>query len=129
MHQSEGSSSKPRLGWLEDLINSASTATASFVYDANGNLTSKAEDEKGPLEGSKRWSFAWDHDNRLTMAWRGKDRVRYRYDALGRRVQRIVASRGENTKFTYDGDDVLVDDNNGVLTKYINGVAGQNRER
>jgi RHS repeat-associated protein len=34
-----------------------------------------------------------------------------------------------NTKFIYDGQDVLVDDNNGTLTKYLNGVGIDNKLR
>jgi RHS repeat-associated protein len=55
------------------------------------------------------------------MASTHRQTMRYRYDALDRRVQRYFAGTKENTKFIYDGQDVLVDDNSGTLTKYING--------
>ena len=35
----------------------------------------------------------------------------------------------ENTKFIYDGLDVLVDDNGGILTKYLNGAGIDNKLR
>jgi len=63
------------------------------------------------------------------MAWDRKQRVRYLYDALGRRVQRYIVGGKENTKFIYDGEDVLVDDNNGTLTKYLNGEGIDNKLR
>ncbi len=98
----------------------ASTATANYKYDANGNMVSKSE-------GGKRLQYVWDYENRLTMAWDRKNRVRYLYDALGRRVQRYIVGGKENTKFIYDGQDVLVDDNNGTLTKYQNGLGIDNK--
>ena len=98
----------------------ASTATANYNYDANGNMTTKSE-------GKDLWRYTWDYENRLTMASTRKETVRYRYDALGRRVQRHFKGGKENTKFIYDGQDVLADDNDGTLTKYINGQGIDNK--
>lgn len=54
----------------------------------------------------------------------------YNYDdALGRRVQRYFRGTKENTKFIYDGQDVLVDDNSGTLTKDLNGQGIDNKLR
>jgi RHS repeat-associated protein len=64
----------------------------------------------------------------ITAATR-KQTVRYKYDALGRRIQRYFVGVKENTKFIYDGQDVLVDDNSGTLTKYINGAGIDNKLR
>jgi hypothetical protein len=51
-------------------------------------------------------------------------------NALCRRVQRYVSGGvNENTKFIYDGNDVLVDDNSGTLTKYLNGDGIDNKLR
>ncbi len=77
----------------------------------------------------KRWLYAFDYENRLARASNLKRTVRYRYDALGRRVQRHIVGDVENTKFTYDGDDVLLDDNFGTLTKYLNGEGIDNKLR
>jgi RHS repeat-associated protein len=99
-----------------------STATADYGYDANGNMTSKGE-------GSNFWRYTWDYENRMGSASTRKQTVRYKYDALGRRVQRAIAGGKENTKFTYDGQDVLVDDNSGTLTKYLNGGGIDNKLR
>ena len=99
-----------------------STATATYGYDPNGNTASKSE-------GSDLWRYTWDHENRLTRAATRKQAVRYKYDALGRRVQRIVGFGKENTKFIYDGEDALVDDNGGTLTKYQNGLGIDNKLR
>lgn len=63
------------------------------------------------------------------MPNRGKQSVRYKYDALGRRVQRYLVGNRENTKFIYEGQDVLADDNAGTLTKYLNGPGIDNKLR
>lgn len=98
------------------------TATATYAYDANGNLVRKAE-------APNLWRYNWDYENRLTTVSNRKHTVRYLYDALGRRVQRYLVGGKENTKFIYDGQDVLVDDNSGVLTKYLNGEGIDNKLR
>ncbi len=89
------------------------TATGKYQYDANGSMFSR-------FDGPKRWTQMWDYENRLSKVTNQKQTVRYKYDALGRRVQRFTVGNKENTKFTYDGPDVLLDDNSGVLTKYLN---------
>ncbi|HKP68704.1 MAG TPA: RHS repeat-associated core domain-containing protein, partial [Pyrinomonadaceae bacterium] len=46
-----------------------------------------------------------------------------KYDALGRRVRRFVAATSEDTKFIYDGLDVVMDDDMTTgITKYQNGL-------
>jgi RHS repeat-associated protein len=96
--------------------------TISYSYDPNGNMVRKAE-------GSNFWQYGWDHENRLTEAAARRDKVRYKYDALGRRVRRFLVGNREHTKFTYDGHDVLVDDDFGTLTKYLNGPGIDNKLR
>ncbi len=44
-------------------------------------------------------------------------------------MQRFTVGGKENTKFIYDGQDVLVDDNAGTLTKYLNGAGIDNKLR
>jgi RHS repeat-associated protein len=98
------------------------TATGSYNYDANGNLTVK-------FENGKRWIFIWDYENRLSVASDRKVRIRYVYDALGRRVARYSGAKGA-TKFTYDGQDVLLDDDReSAITKYLNGLGIDNKLR
>lgn len=92
----------------------ASTASASYQFVANGNTTQKSE-------GSNFWRYRWDYENRLTRASTKKQNVRCKYDALGRRIERNFDYGKERTKFTHDGLDVLVDDDFGTLTKYLNG--------
>jgi RHS repeat-associated protein len=110
-------------GQFNQLISATTPSqTLAYSYDPNGNMTRKAD-------GSNLWQYTWDHDNRLTEAAARRTKVRYRYDALGRRVQRYTVGNAENTKFTYDGQDVLVDDNFGTLTKYVNSDGIDNKLR
>jgi RHS repeat-associated protein len=98
-----------------------STATATYTYNANGSMTGKSE-------GSTLWRYGYDYENRLVEASTRKQTVRYRYDALGRRIQRYFIKGGkDNTKFTYDGQDVVLDNNDGVITKYQNGLGIDNK--
>jgi RHS repeat-associated protein len=73
------------------------------------------------------WRYAWDYENRMMTASTRKQTVRYRYDALGRRIQRYLVGGKENTKFIYDGMDVVADENSGILTKYQNGLGIDNK--
>ncbi|MGH9949597.1 MAG: RHS repeat domain-containing protein, partial [Pyrinomonadaceae bacterium] len=96
------------------------TQTSTQSYDANGNMVQKSE-------GSNFWRYTWDYENRLVEASTRKQKVRYKYDALGRRVQRYLVGNKENTKFIYDGLDVVLDDDKGVITKYQNGPGIDNK--
>jgi YD repeat-containing protein len=58
------------------------TATSSFAYDNNGNLTSA---------GSS--TFSWDYNNRMTQAvTAGSATSTYSYDYAGNRVTQVVGS-------------------------------------
>lgn len=65
--------------------------------------------------------YGWDYENRMISARKQNKIVRYQYDALGRRVSRIGKTLG-SAKYTYDGDDVVMDDDfeTGIV-KYLNG--------
>jgi len=92
------------------------TSTATMSYDSNGNLTGKSQ-------GASSWVYSWDYENRMTQASTAQDTVHYRYDALGRRVERYTDVTLEDTKFIYDGLDVVMDDDvTSSITKYQNGL-------
>ena len=60
----------------------------SFVYDADGNLTSDG-----------RWTYTWDGENRLiTMVVNSgvgpSYQLNFSYDFMGRRIQKMVAING-----------------------------------
>lgn len=99
------------------------TSTATFVYDANGNLTSKTD-------GTGTRTFAWDFENRLKqVTLPNGNTVGYKYDAIGRRIQR-AGTGGDSTNFIYDGQDVVKDLNSdGSTVDYVNGPGIDNKLR
>ena len=76
------------------------TQTANYGYNSNGNLTSKNQ-------SGNTTTYTWDYENRLREANTPFGTVSYKYDALGRRVERIFD--GDSTEFSYDGLDVIFD--------------------
>jgi RHS repeat-associated protein len=103
-----------------------------YEYDTNGNMTANTP----PFRGSNSWTYEWDYENRMISATgtrRGArnliitETVLYDYDALGRRIKRTDPT-GSDTKFTYDGMDVLMDDDtDSGITKYQNGLGIDNK--
>jgi RHS repeat-associated protein len=91
------------------------TSTASYIYNNNGNVISKT-DATGTTQ------FVWDFENRLTqVVTPSSGNATYKYDALGRRIQRTPSS-GISTNFVYDGQDVVKDLNSdGSAIEYLNG--------
>jgi len=101
-----------------------STANATYSYDNNGNLISKTD-------SSGSTTFGYDEDNRLKqVAIPSGPTVDYKYDGLGRRIQRTT-SGGANERYVYDGADALIDLNAdwSVATTYFNGPGIDNHLR
>jgi RHS repeat-associated protein len=100
-----------------------STSMATYIYNNNGNMISKS-DAGGTTQ------FAWDFENRLTqVVTPASGGVTYKYDALGRRIQR-TPSTGISTNFIYDGQDVVKDINSdGSIIEYLNGPGIDNKIR
>lgn len=80
---------------------------ASFGYDANGNLTA---------DGAN--SFVYDVENRLVGA-SGARTASLVYDPLGRLWQ--VTGTGTNTRFLYDGDELVAEYDGGgsLVRRYV----------
>jgi RHS repeat-associated protein len=100
------------------------TATTSYVYNSNGNMVSKTI-------GANTTQFYWDYENRLKQViLPNSQSVVYKYDALGRRSERNVNNSTSWTKFTYDGQDVILDQNSdGTSVTYLNGLGIDNKIR
>src|SRR5882724_995007 len=97
---------------------------ASFSYDTNGSLTSKAD-------ANGTWNYTWDYENRLKQAALSSGvTINYSYDALGRRIQRASSASG-TTKFVYDGPDAIrdLDSGGGTTADYLNGPGIDNKLR
>jgi RHS repeat-associated protein len=90
--------------------NSGGTPSASFTYDANGNLIS---------DGSN--NYVYDAENRLVSA-SGAHTATLAYDPLGRLWQ--VSSPTATTRFLYDGHRIAIeyDGANNVLRAYDHGA-------
>jgi RHS repeat-associated protein len=84
-----------------------------IVFDANGNTTTKT-DSTGTT------NYAWDFDNRLTNVTLpvSGGTVSYRYDPLGRRIEKI--SPTATSIFAYDGDNLIEETNSsgGAVARY-----------
>lgn len=93
-----------------------------FALGHNGRLLNKTD-------ASGTTTYAWDFENRLKQATLPNGKVvTYKYDALGRRIERTASVSlplplSTTTRFTYDGADVIQDkDGNGLTTaSYLNG--------
>jgi RHS repeat-associated protein len=83
--------------------------TATFAYDANGNLTSDGVN-----------GFVYDVENRLVAA-SGGHVASLVYDPLGRLFE--VAGGGTTTRFLYDGDALVAEYNTSgaLLRRYVHG--------
>jgi RHS repeat-associated protein len=89
----------------------------SYSYDANGNLTGKA-DSTGTT------TYGWDFENRLTsvtLPGTGGT-VSFKYDPFGRRIQKS-STRG-TTIFSYDGDNLMEELGSGgvAVARYSQGL-------
>jgi RHS repeat-associated protein len=94
-----------------------SSSASSYAYDANGNTTSKT------VSGSTT-NYTWDYENRLisvVLPGAGGS-LAFKYDGLGRRVQKAFTqgSTTTTTNYLYDGVSSIedVDQNGNVLARY-----------
>jgi RHS repeat-associated protein len=102
-------------------------ATHSYQYDDNGNLTRKTL-----LATGNYTQYTYDAENRLTKV---EDFVAgnptaaftstYRYDGLGRRIQKTLSTQSSalSTSYVYDGEDILLeyDGANTLQARYTHG--------
>ena len=92
-----------------------------YVYDVNGNLSSKTAKVASACTGGIT-SYTWDAEDRLErIDLPGGGFAEYRYDGLGRRIEKDVS--GTITRYIYDGSAILLeyDGSNVLLTRYTHG--------
>jgi RHS repeat-associated protein len=99
------------------------TSMGSYSYDTNGNLVSRT-DSGGTTQ------YVWDFENRLKQVTvPNGTTITYKYDAIGRRIQRARIG-GISTNFIYDDQDVVKDLNSdGSTVDYLNGPGVDNKLR
>jgi RHS repeat-associated protein len=86
----------------------SAAGTATFTYDANGNLTS---------DGTN--SYLYDIENRLVGR---SGTVTLTYDPLGR-LHQVSSTAGPTTAFLYDGDALVAEYVSGAMTRrYVHSV-------
>ena len=91
-----------------------------YQYDNNGNLTRKTSKTPGPFT-----SYEYDAENKLVRVVSNGTVVNYKYDGLGRRVEKEI-NDGVTTKvtrFIYDNEDILLelDGSNNITARYTHG--------
>ena len=72
----------------------------SFSYDLDGSMTYR------PVDATSGWTQVWNGENRMVETYKGTDRLTFRYDYMGRRVEKCVYSGNalaSKTLFVYDG--------------------------
>jgi RHS repeat-associated protein len=111
--------------------NLAETDTFDYSFDGNGNLVERDNHPLPPplTQVSEPTTYTWDEENRLVALHTQNGReetMTYKYDALGRRVGASVVL-GSSTAFTYDGPDVVMDDNGSSQVTYQNAPGIDNK--
>jgi RHS repeat-associated protein len=91
-----------------------------YQYDNNGNLTKKTAKVGGAIT-----SYEYDAENKLVRVVSNGTTINYRYDGLGRRVEKEI-NDGTTTKvarFVFDNEDILLelDGSNNITARYTHG--------
>jgi RHS repeat-associated protein len=87
-----------------------------YTYDHDGNVTKKVK--KGTLETT---TYTYNSEDQLIGVVTPTQTISYKYDALGRRIEKNVA--GTITRYVYDGEDIIqeLDGNNQIVATYTHG--------
>jgi RHS repeat-associated protein len=94
-----------------------------YTYDANGNLETKTEKIAGSCLGNPTTIYVWDVQNRLVrIEFPDTNFATYRYDALGRRIEKNVSGTAV-TRYVYDGTNIILEHDgvNTILARYSHG--------
>ncbi|MGH9783852.1 MAG: RHS repeat-associated core domain-containing protein, partial [Terriglobia bacterium] len=86
-----------------------------FDYDANGNMTSKQDQVTLELT-----TYDWDVEDRLIAVHTPTQTVSFRYDPLGRRIEKAGAT---TTRYIHDQEDITDerDGTNALTFRYVHG--------
>ncbi len=82
---------------MVSLTLTAGNQTYNLSYDDNGNLTQK----QNATTPADKTNYTWDAQNRLTAIQGPNGQASFKYDALGRRLERTV--NGQSVQYLYDG--------------------------
>ncbi len=93
-----------------------------YTYDLNGNQTQKTAKIGGAVT-----QYEFDAENKLVRVISPSATINYRYDGLGRRVEKeVIAGTTTVTKYVYDNEDILLELNgaNAIVARYTSAPAG-----
>jgi len=90
-----------------------------YQYDNNGNMIRKTAKVGGAVT-----DYEYDAENKLVRVVMPGTTVDYKYDGLGRRVEKdVVSATTKVTRFIYDNEDILLelDGSNNIIARYTHG--------
>ncbi|HEV8719169.1 MAG TPA: tandem-95 repeat protein [Candidatus Binatia bacterium] len=90
-----------------------------YEYDNNGNMTRKTA-----KVGGATTTYEYDAENKLVRVVSPSNTANYKYDGLGRRVEKeVIAGSTTVTKYVYDNEDILLEVNgsNAIVARYTHG--------
>jgi YD repeat-containing protein len=94
-------------------------ANFTYQYDNNGNQIRKTANVGGTVT-----TYEYDAENKLVRVVPPANTANYRYDGLGRRVEKeVIAGTTTVTKYVYDNEDILLELNgsNNIVARYTHG--------
>ena len=92
-----------------------------YAYDTNGNLETKTAKVSGACTGGVT-AYTYDaQDQLIRIDFPGGGFAAYRYDGLGRRIEKDVD--GLITRYVYDGEDIVLefDGTDALIARYTHG--------
>jgi RHS repeat-associated protein len=90
-----------------------------YQYDNNGNMTRKTAKIGGAIT-----TYEYDAENKLVRVVSPTNTANYKYDGLGRRVEKeVIAGSTTTTRYVYDNEDILLELNgsNAIVARYTHG--------
>jgi RHS repeat-associated protein len=90
--------------------------TYTYTYDHDGNMTKKVK-----KVGGDTTTYSYNSEDQLIGVVTPTQTISYKYDALGRRIEKNVA--GTISKYIYDGEDIIeeLDGNHALIATYTHG--------
>lgn len=98
-----------------------SNSSYTFTYDSNGNLTAKTN-----VATSQTTNYIFDDEDQLTqITFPDGNMLAFKYDALGRRIEKQFGSaiNPTVTRYIYSGPDIvaILDGNNNLVSLFTQG--------
>ena len=87
-----------------------------YTHDLNGNLTSRTE-----KASTATITYAYNPENQLSSVITPEAKVEYKYDPLGRRIEKTVNASA--LRYVYDNEDIIaiLDGNNALTQTFTHG--------